>query len=938
LLASENSKTPNSRFKPRFYVVFCFRVFFLFFFTFLGTRFWRYTASGIVKFRGRAILRVLRRELMDLVKAKGFNEFTSIQQKAFPLILEGRDVLLIAPTGFGKTEAAVLPILSRLLELHEEGEKEGIQLLYITPLTALNRDMLDRLSFWCRLLGLRVGVRHGDTPSSERTRQRDFPPNVLVTTPETLQAVLIAPKLKDSLSNVRFVCVDEVHELVESKRGLQLAAGLARLRLKSPRFQVVGLSATVGNRSEVAEFLSPSCRVVEQSFSRKPEVNVVFPRKGGKALKGVGLGEESRARLSVITDLIESHKRSLVFVNTRYLAESLGSLLSQTRVGKKVAVHHSSLSRDARVETEKEFKKDASGLKAVVCTSSLELGIDIGAIDLVIQFGSPRRVARLLQRVGRSGHRRDLVPKGVVVCNDELDFLEARVIKKKALKNDLEPLFLRSNPLDVAAHQLAGLALDFDRIDLGVALKVLNSCSVFDLSLEELRGVAEQSASAKCVDFDGKTVSKRARTKLYYYENLSTIRDLKKLWVRNAATRRAVGLLDESFVFEYLGEGATFVTRGKAWRVLSVNEEEVVVEPASDLTAAIPEWVGEELPVSFEVASAVEEEFSSESRDSFVKKQLACFKPGGLVVEQGGDWVVVHSFWGLKANEALARVIGAVVDVRGGMRLKPRAYGVLVEARKICAEKVAESLRALNASSAERVLNAALVNTALYRKRFIGVAKAFGIISKKAELSHFSVKRLAAALRDSPAGVETLNEIKHGFLDAGRAINLLDSSRVRVYSGKQSPLSKKFFGFGAFGELVAPTAGPEVLESFKHKLFEKKQGVYCTFCGKTHAVSLYEAPDEPRCPFCKSKRLTLKKFGEAWEKGKPRKEVEQAELVANLVSEYGSRALLALATYGVGPDTAARVLGRMHSNEEDFFFDLLDAQKTFIKTRKFWRI
>ena len=361
--------------------------------------------------------RDLHPDVLHLAQLKGFAEFTEVQKKAFPKVLEKKDVLLIAPTGFGKTEAALLPILSNL---YEEKGQSGVRVLYITPLRALNRDMLSRLEFYCGQLGLRLGVRHGDTSAYERTKQKAQPPDVLITTPESLNALLVFG-MRDALKNVKFVVVDEVHELVYSKRGVSLSLALERLRLLTP-FSVIGLSATVSAPADVAAFLSKSAEVVDCSHLRSLDLEAVRPRKGASV---PGLSPETSARLGAIEALVRSHQKSLIFVNTRFLAEGLGALLRGI-LGEDVAVHHSSLSREARMEVEDAFKNGT--LKALVCTSSLELGMDIGQVDLVIQIGSPRQVSRLVQRVGRSGHRKHLTPKGVVLCNADIDFAEAQIL------------------------------------------------------------------------------------------------------------------------------------------------------------------------------------------------------------------------------------------------------------------------------------------------------------------------------------------------------------------------------------------------------------------------------------------------------------------------------------------------------------------------------
>ncbi|HLD76192.1 MAG TPA: DEAD/DEAH box helicase, partial [Candidatus Norongarragalinales archaeon] len=435
--------------------------------------------------------RDLHPDVLHLAQLKGFAEFTEVQKKAFPKVLEKKDVLLIAPTGFGKTEAALLPILSNL---YEEKGQSGVRVLYITPLRALNRDMLSRLEFYCGQLGLRLGVRHGDTSAYERTKQKAQPPDVLITTPESLNALLVFG-MRDALKNVKFVVVDEVHELVYSKRGVSLSLALERLRLLTP-FSVIGLSATVSAPADVAAFLSKSAEVVDCSHLRSLDLEAVRPRKGASV---PGLSPETSARLGAIEALVRSHQKSLIFVNTRFLAEGLGALLRGI-LGEDVAVHHSSLSREARMEVEDAFKNGT--LKALVCTSSLELGMDIGQVDLVIQIGSPRQVSRLVQRVGRSGHRKHLTPKGVVLCNDDIDFAEAQVLVRRAHAGQLEPQRMRSKALDVLAHHFCGLLLEYGPLTLGQGVKIFSNALMFrDLKETDLEGVVLQLSSEGLVAF-----------------------------------------------------------------------------------------------------------------------------------------------------------------------------------------------------------------------------------------------------------------------------------------------------------------------------------------------------------------------------------------------------------------------------------------------------
>ncbi len=877
----------------------------------------------------------LHPSVLDLAKHKGFSGFTPVQREAFPRIAAGKDVLLMAPTGFGKTEAAVLPILSALAKRKDAGEVlDGVQALYITPLKALNRDMVERLTFFCKMLKLRLGVRHGDTTAHERVKQKELPPHILVTTPESLGALLVAG-MRDSLKNVRFVVVDEVHELAYSKRGVQLNLALCRLSLLT-QFQTIGLSATVANPKDVAAFLAPDVEIVDASALRQMHLEVVRP-KSGVALEG--LSRESAARLSALSDLVKSHRKTLVFVNTRFMAEALGALL-RPLLGEDFAVHHSSLSKDARLEVESAFKKGE--LKALVCTSSLELGMDIGDVDLVVQVGSPRQVTRLVQRVGRSGHKHHLVPKGVVVATDDLDQVEAEVLVDLAGKRRLEPQVLRKGSLDVLTHQITGLAMDFGRIRLQGAVDLFKARSVLyrNLDFATAKAVVDQLASEGLVAFDGEFVEPNARTRFYYYENLSTIADLKKFFVKNAESNKNVALLDEAFVSNYVQVGAAFVARGRVWKVLSMDEEEIVVEPGRDVQAAIPDWVGEEIPVEKGVAAHVAKKIAADAGESEVGleaslavKQAGFFVPSSteLIVECQKSVAVVHGFLGHKVNAALAQLVSASFSARGkSVRARAGAYGVFLEFPKVAeSDAVVSALKTLRGVSVRPLLEKQLPESPMFASRFVHVAKRFGFLRKDRDYTAVSVKRLAALLRDSVIGREVLAELFYDKLDADGLEEVLRQVSVRSISFSHwSPLAKAALDAGGFSELYAAAEPTEkVLQTFGEDLMQKRVVLHCDFCKQRFSRQLSALKDPLACIHCDSPRL----FPEDYLK-KP----EQAR-VAGLVSSYGRKAVLALSTYGVGPEGAVRVLSRLHKSDSDLFYDLLQSQKDFIRTKKYWK-
>jgi ATP-dependent Lhr-like helicase len=343
-------------------------------------------------------IEVLDPRVQACVKKRGFSSLSDAQKQAIPLIHDKKNIILIAPTGTGKTESAMFPVFDGLLSLPAGG---GFKAIYITPLRSLNRDILSRMEWWCSELGLRVGVRHGDTPMGERRKQALSPPDLLITTPETLQALFMGKVLRKHLAGVKYVIVDEIHELAGSKRGAQLAVALERLHVYAGNFQRIGLSATVGNPEDIATYFCGSrpCEIVQVPVAKHLDISVTY------------VGDDFRHQSEVLARSLKRDGSTLVFVNTRVTAEALGHALFNRG---DVEVHHGSLSKEVRIDAEERFKRGE--IRTLICTSSMELGIDIGRVDHVIQFGSPREVARLVQRVGRAGHQLNTISRGTILA------------------------------------------------------------------------------------------------------------------------------------------------------------------------------------------------------------------------------------------------------------------------------------------------------------------------------------------------------------------------------------------------------------------------------------------------------------------------------------------------------------------------------------------
>ncbi|MGI0025663.1 MAG: DEAD/DEAH box helicase, partial [Nitrososphaera sp.] len=383
--------------------------------------------------------------IIEKFRKEGFQSLTTIQQKALPVISRRVNCLLVAPTGSGKTEAAVLPVFTMLAS--EKPSSAGkIRAIYITPLRALNNDVLRRIVKYADSEGLRVLIRHGDTTTAARKKIVENPPDVLITTPESLAVVLTSEKMLTALQELQWVIVDEVHELVANERGAHLSIGLERLQAaSSKRVTRIGLSATVGNLKQAAQFVSGTERkhaVLVDTASRGYDIDVKFV-KG--SLNNVA---------HFILEYVKSSKVEgsvLLFTNTRDEAEYLGTILkNQGEI--KVDVHHGSLSKEVREETESTLRTGEAGI--VVCTSSLDLGLDIGSVDLVIHYGSPRQVSKLMQRIGRSRHSRRSFAKGLIVTNNADDEVEALAIIRRMKKGSIEEQKMHECALDVMAHHL----------------------------------------------------------------------------------------------------------------------------------------------------------------------------------------------------------------------------------------------------------------------------------------------------------------------------------------------------------------------------------------------------------------------------------------------------------------------------------------------------
>jgi ATP-dependent Lhr-like helicase len=845
---------------------------------------------------------IIREALVDL----GISEPTPPQEMAIGPILRGENILLIAQAASGKTEAALLPVFDHLLR----GERErGVRALYITPLRALNRDLMRRLIFWRDRLGIEIQVRHGDTEPWERLRQSKRPPEMLITTPETLQALLPSREMRRYLSPVGWVIVDEIHEIASSKRGSQLSVGLERLESLTGRpFQRIGLSATVGNPEEVASLLggTHAVSIIAVELVKPFEYRIEYPTPEDLdfELAGeLGTTPEATSRLRRVRTLVEGHGSTLIFAQGRGQVELLGNRLS--RILPSIDVHHGSLSREERHMIEDQLKMGIT--RGIVCTSTLQLGIDIGAIDLCVQYLSPRRISTLIQRVGRSGHRLERRSKGVIISAYGEDALESAVIVGRAERGEVERLDIPMKPLDVLAHQLTGLTMDTGGMGRDEAYGIITRAYPYrGLERDELEEVSRFITSIGLIADEGGTMKPTERGRRYYYMNLSMIRDERRYPFVDLATDRVIGTVGDEFWTLRARVGLNVILRGRVWKIVHMDDERGVlyVLPSDDPLGALPGWDGELIPVPGEVAAEVGEmreriaseiirsgsaEKAVESLSSSlrvdvealramvreVEEQLSQGFPipsGRRVILEGYDrYLIVHSSLGERVNRTLGCIFDAILSEHDMIySWWNDAYRILIEApRRLSGEdleRMEDWLLHISGEEAERRLLEFMEARFPFGYMMRFVAERFGAIPRGRTLSPRELEGLQRRFRDTPIYRETLREAYREKLDLEGAKRLLSSIRsgetavVRVMRGRPSPLAMHILEkYAETPELMASRlSADDQLDHMKRSIGSRRINLACMECGNwSRSIRVRELPEAPACEACGSRLLAV---------------------------------------------------------------------------------
>ena len=926
-------------------------------------------------------------KLAKALEELGYREPLPIQVKAYPIIYRGYNALIVAPTGSGKTEAALIPILARLVS-DKVKPGGGVRLVYVTPLRALNRDLELRVEKLAGRLGYSIQVRHGDTGSRGRRRFLEEPPDIMITTPESFGLLMTVPKAKKALSTVRWVVVDELHELMESKRGVELALNLEKLGLiAGRRVQRIGLSATLSKNSleRAGRLLSPSGRVhvVVDPTPKRYEISVEVVSEGD--------GDFWRPAVSAIADIIRKEGGSvLVFANTRSTVETLSVALSRM-LGEPIPAHHGSLSRHVRERVEKDFREGR--VKAIVATSSLELGIDIGRVGLVVQFMSPRQVLALVQRAGRAGHRYGETSRAVVIAVDNLyEVLEAHVLARRAVNGDLEDIDYPKKPLDALAHFSAGAAIDKTPGDVDSLYRLATSTApYFELDKGELDSVIDLLESVRVLRVgESGEIRRGARTYSYFYR-VSMIPDEKTFRVHDVVSGRDVGEIGERFLQLRLMKAVDpkskpyIVLGGRVWRILDVDLDagKVVVSPEAEIEGVVPVWEGELIPVDFKVAREVCSiiHLALEDREAGARLLTARRVDGDILsrllgilaksrhawggespawrrplVEESSGIAVLYACLGSRGNFALSLLIAKMLEPLLAVEFHYIPYAIVFKAHasRGLGKAVAKSLKTLaSMDKVERIglLYDSVRRSKAYLVRFYQVAKRMGVVDADATLSIDVVRKMADAMRGTPVDVETVRELVFEKLDVDAVNRFLDDLEdvavVRV--SEPSPLAGEVLSnpYLRIDTAVSlKSLGMEkIISAKKKRLAEKMVTLLCIGCGRTTERRVGEIPyGKPlRCSFCGSLAIaplpptdmgkTLasaylkKRRGERLdrEERKMAREVEErARLHLALAGEGKSRYVVeALSARGVGPKRARSLLRELQVYGEQRFYSEL---------------
>ncbi|HLC86047.1 MAG TPA: ATP-dependent helicase [Candidatus Nanoarchaeia archaeon] len=791
---------------------------------------------------------------------KKFKDFSLPQQYGIMEVHSRNNILVSAPTGTGKTLSCFLAILNELIDSSEKGIlKDKVYCVYTNPLKALSRDIHVNLigplkeieQIAGKSFGIRIAVRTGDTTQAEKARMLAKPPHILICTPESLAIMLNSIKFRDYLKNVDWCIVDEIHSLAENKRGVHLSLSLERLQYISPGMCRIGLSATVAPLNEIANFLVGSerdCKIIDARFDKKMDIKVISPVDD---LVNSSYNNLSSDMYKLIDKMIHEHKTTLIFTNTRSATERVVYHL-KTHFPKKymeiikdeplemtslIGAHHGSLSREHRFAMEDALRKGR--LKAIVSSTSLEMGLDIGYIDLVICLGSPKSIARLLQRTGRSQHALEGVTKGRIIVLNRDDLIECAVMTKFAIEKKIDRIHIPANCLDVLAQQIIGFALEqvwdenelYNLIRKSYCYKNLDR-SDFNEVLSYLAGefasLEDRYVYAKIWRNEG-NIGKRGKLgRVIYMTNIGTIPDESFVTVKIA--EQVIGHIDEGFLGR-LKPSDIFVLGGNTYEFKFSRGMVAQVKSAEGRKPTIPSWFSEMLPLSFDLAVEIqrfrklmEEKFKAKKPKSeiikfiddylyvdekaaeaiytYVKEQFDYLEiphSEKLIVEHYKDdydknYILFHSLYGRRVNDVLSRALAFAI---GKSQHRDVEIGINDNGFYVASEKSVNALQAfklIKSKELYKLLELAIDKSEVLKRRFRHCAsRAFMILrtykgqTKRVGRQQVSSMLLMNAVKRISENFcilkEARREVLEDMMDVSNAVKIIEaieSNKIKI--------------------------------------------------------------------------------------------------------------------------------------------------------------
>lgn len=792
-----------------------------------------------------------------------FKDYSMTQLFGVLPIFERKNILVSAPTGGTKTLTAFLSILNYLVMLARKEELEGrVYAVYVSPLKALSNDIhvnlirpLEEIETLAekkriKLQKIRVGLRTGDTTTSERAKMARNVPHILVTTPESMAIMINSPKFSEKMALVEFMVVDEIHSLAENKRGVHLSLTLERLQeLSKIEMTRVGLSATVAPLDKVANYLigqGRDCLIAEVPMSKVLDLRVLSPVKNFLDTDTLELNTNL---YKLIDKLVAEHKTTLIFTNTRAATERIVHNLKEKfpKYVENIGAHHSSLSKEHRFEIEKQLRDGK--LKVVVSSTSLELGIDIGFIDLVILLGSPKSVSRAMQRIGRAGHQLHETAKGRFIVTDRDDLVECAIILKNAKEKIIDRVHIPENCLDVLAQQIFGMAIQRVWKEKDMLEMIRKSYCYRSLSREDFLNVisylsGEYELEARNVYakiwYDNGEIGKRGKmARVIYMTNIGTIPD--ESFINVIMGEKVVGKIDEGFL-ERMKKGDIFVLGGAKYMFMYTKGMNIYVQSAVGRKPTIPSWFSEMLPLSFDTALAIgkfrrlvnekfERKVSPKEIKGFIKEEVFCdeesadviynyFKEqfeysivphvGRILVEEyigEKHYLLFHTLFGRRVNDALSRAVAYLFAVHGGRDVEVgiNDNGFFLGGQGLQVEKAEKIFRKLAAEPEKlgQVLEEAIVKTEVLRRRFRhcasrglmilrnykGRAKSVG---RQQMSSHFLLAAVNKKTKDFPILKEAKREVLEDLMDLENSrlvLSWINEGRIKVVKKNTSVVS-----------------------------------------------------------------------------------------------------------------------------------------------------